>query len=161
MLWTKTDTRWLKRIKQYTTNEDKLELEEVGFFNGGQKLYYWTIVLSGILFLVTGLLMWFGDVVPRWLVAVSYVIHDLAALLMLAGFIIHIYEGTAAMPGTFRAMTNGTVTEKWAWTHHPAWYHAVTSRNPRDAYERDKTRQDDRARAMEAWEREHDISERS
>jgi formate dehydrogenase subunit gamma len=50
MFWTKTDTRWLKRIKQYTTNEDKLELEEVGFFNGGQKLYYWTIVLSGILF---------------------------------------------------------------------------------------------------------------
>src|SRR5580765_1730071 len=87
MLWTKTDTRWLKRIKQYTKNEDKLELEEVGFFNGGQKLYYWTIVLSGILFLVTGLLMWFGDVVPRWVAAVSYVVHDLSALLMLAGFI--------------------------------------------------------------------------
>ena len=161
MLWTRTDTRWLKRIKQYTTNEDKLELEEVGFFNGGQKLYYWTIVLSGILFLVTGLLMWFGDVVPRWLVAVSYVIHDLSALLMLAGFIIHIYEGTAAMPGTFRAMTNGTVTEKWAWTHHPAWYRAVTSRDPRDEYERDKRRQEESARAMEAWGREDDTRERS
>ena len=161
MLWTKTDTRWLKRIKQYTTNEDKLELEEVGFFNGGQKLYFWTIVLSGILFLVTGLLMWFGDVVPRWLVAVSYVIHDLSALLMLAGFVIHIYEGTAAMPGTFRAMTDGTVTEKWAWTHHPAWYRAVTGRDPRDAYEGEKRHQAERIRAMAAWEREHDTRERS
>jgi formate dehydrogenase subunit gamma len=161
MLWTKTDTRWVKRIKQYTTNEDKLELEEVGFFNGGQKLYFWAIVVSAILFLLTGLLMWFDHLVPRWLVAGSYVIHDLSALLMLAGFIIHIYEGTAAMPGTFRAMTNGTVTEKWAWTHHPAWYHGVTGRDPRDTYERDKRRQEERATAMEAWEREHDTRERS
>src|SRR5678815_1689143 len=72
MLWAESDTRWLKRIKQYTTNQDKLEAEEVGFFNGGQKLYFWAIVLSGGLFLVTGLLLWFDHVVARWLVALSY-----------------------------------------------------------------------------------------
>ena len=154
MVWTEADTRWLKRMKRYTTNEDNMEPEEVGFFNGGQKAYFWAIVLSGFLFLITGLLMWFDHVVWRWLVAVSYVIHDLAALLMLAGFIIHIYEGTAAIPGTFGAMTNGTVTEKWAWTHHPAWYRAVTERDPQQAYEREKHRQVERARAMESWERE-------
>jgi formate dehydrogenase subunit gamma len=157
MAWTEVDRRWLKRIKAYTTNEDKLEMEDVGFFNGGQKLYFWTIVLSGVLFLITGLLMWFDQVVPRWIVAVSYVFHDLAALLMLAGFIIHIYEGTAAMSGTFRAMTNGTVTEKWAWTHHPAWYRAVTERDPREAYEREKRRQAERQRALEEWERKESI----
>ena len=59
--------------------------------------------------------------------AVSYVIHDLAALLMLAGFIIHIYEGTAHQPGTFRSMMDGTVTEDWARTHHPGWFRAVTA----------------------------------
>jgi hypothetical protein len=58
-------------------------------------------------------------------------------------------------------MTNGTVTEKWAWTHHPAWYRAVTSRDPRDAYERDSRHQEERARAMEAWERERGNRERS
>jgi formate dehydrogenase subunit gamma len=160
MLWTDVDSRWLRRIKQYTTNEDKLEPAAVGFFNGGQKLYFWAIVLSGVLFLLTGLLMWFDHVVPRWIVAVSYVVHDLAALLMLAGFIIHIYEGTAAMPGTFRAMTNGTVTEKWAWTHHPAWYRAVTGRDPRDAYDRENRRRAERERAVESWEREQDARER-
>src|SRR6266849_3900133 len=76
MLWTDVDSRWLKRIKRYATNEDKVEPAEVGFFNGGQKLYFWAIVLSGVLFLVTGLLMWFDHLVGRWLVAVSYVIHD-------------------------------------------------------------------------------------
>lgn len=140
MLWTSADTRWLKRIKQYTTNKDRVEPADVGFFNAGQKLYFWAIVLSGVLFLITGLLMWFGNIMPRWLVAVSYVVHDLAALLMLAGFIIHVYEGTAAMPGTFHAMTDGTVTREWARTHHPAWYRDVTGRDQFEDLERERRR---------------------
>jgi formate dehydrogenase subunit gamma len=144
MLWTAADTRWMKRIKQYTTNQDKKEPADVGFFNGGQKLYFWAIVLSGVIFLITGLIIWFDQSVDRWLVAVCYLLHDLAALLMLAGFIVHIYEGTSAMPGTFRAMTNGTVSDKWAWTHHPAWYRDVTGDDPREGYERERKRQIDR-----------------
>jgi formate dehydrogenase subunit gamma len=154
MKWTSADRRWVKRIRQYTTHTNRIEAEDVGFFNGGQKIYFWLISLSGVLFLVTGLLMWFDHLVPRWIVAVSYVIHDLAALLMLAGFIIHIYEGTSHQPGTFHSMTDGTVTEKWAWTHHPAWYRAVTGRDPREAYERETRRQAERERAIASWERE-------
>ena len=144
MAWTEVDRRWMRKMRHYVTNEQRLEAEDVGFFNGGQKLYFWAIVLSGILFLITGLLMWFDDLVGRWVVAVSYVIHDLAALLMLAGFIIHIYEGTAHQPGTFRSMMDGTVTENWAWTHHPAWYRDVTGRDPREAYERENRRLEER-----------------
>jgi cytochrome b subunit of formate dehydrogenase len=105
--------------------------------------------------------MWFDNLSPRWLVAVSYIIHDLAGLIMLAGFIIHIYEGTAAQPGTFQSMTDGTVSEEWAWTHHPAWYRDATGRDPREGYERARRRQQDRARAAEAWEREQDARERA
>lgn len=159
MAWTAADRRWLSKIKRYTTNQEKLESEEVGFFNGGQKLYFWTIVVSGLLFLITGLLMWFDNAVPRWSVAISYVVHDVVALVMLGGFIIHVYEGTAAMPGTFRAMIDGTVTQRWAWTHHPAWYRAVTGRDPRAAYERDQRRQVERERAAARWEREEDQRE--
>jgi formate dehydrogenase subunit gamma len=159
MAWTAADRRWLKRIKRYTTNQEKFDAPDVGFFNGGQKIYFWTIVLSGVLFLITGLLMWFDHIIPRWVVAVSYVIHDLAALLMLAGFIIHIYEGTAAMPGTFRAMVDGTVTEAWAWTHHPAWFRKVTGRDPRKSYERAERRQAERAQILERSEREQEMRE--
>ena len=154
MVWTKDDSRWMKRIKEYTTNTHTTEPSDVGYFNGGQKLYFWAIVVSAVLFLITGLLLWFTDVTPRWVVAVSYVVHDIAALIMLAGFIIHIYEGTAAAPGTFRSMTNGTVTEKWAWTHHPAWYRAVTGRDARESYERERRRQADREQAIIERERE-------
>ena len=130
MRWTRADSRWLRRMKAYVTNRAQKEPADTGFFNGGQKLYFWLIVFSAITFLITGVLLWFDHVVPRWSVAVSYVLHDLAALLMLAGFIIHLYEGTAAAPGTFQSMVDGTVTPEWAATHHPGWY-SDTSK-PRD-----------------------------
>ena len=119
----------MKQMKQYVSNEEKQSPEYVGFFNGGQKLYFWVMVYSGILFLLTGIIMWFPEVFGRILVAVSYVLHDIAALVMLAGFILHIYLSTVFEPGTFRSMTRGTVTREWARTHHPAWYKEAASRN--------------------------------
>ena len=135
MQWTNADSRWMRRLRAYVSNRETVEPQDTGFFNGGQKLYFWIIALSAILFLITGIPLWFDHVVPRWLVAVSYVVHDLAALIMLAGFIIHVYEGTAAAPGTFRSMTDGTVTREWALTHHPAWYAEVSARDPREDHE--------------------------
>lgn len=161
MAWTRTDSNFIRQLKAYATNKDDLEPEDTGFFNGGQKLYFWAIAISWVLFLITGLLMWFDNVVPRVSVAISYVVHDIAALLMLGGFIIHVYEGTAHQPGTFRSMIDGTVTEKWAWTHHPAWYRAVTGRDPRESYEREKRRQVDREQAIEEWDRERDRSDQA
>ncbi len=148
MAWTRVDSKFVRRMKEYATNQYEIEPEDTGFFNGGQKLYFWSIAVSSLFLLVTGLLMWFDNTIPRWVVAISYVLHDVAALVMLGGFIIHVYEGTAQQPGTFRSMINGTVTEKWAWTHHPAWYKAVTGRDPREAYEREKRRQTERERSV-------------
>jgi len=135
MTWTPDDNRWMRRLKEYVTNADALEPEYVDFFNAGQKLYFWAIVGSAALFLVSGIPMWFPKTFGRPLAAIAYMLHDLAALVMLVGFIIHIYEGTAAQPGTFRSMTRGFVESRWAWTHHPAWYRRATGRDPRADYE--------------------------
>jgi len=159
MRWGTSDRRWLRRLHAYVTNEEKLEAEDVGKFNGGQKLWFWGLVFSTLVFLISGVLLWWPEVfgrVPAW---IAYLLHGVAALLMLGGFIIHIYEGTAQVPGTFRSMIRGTVTERWAWTHHPAWYREVTGRDPRADYERAARRQAERNRMIEAWEREQDASE--
>jgi len=161
MTWTSDDRRWMKQVKSYVTNKEPVEPEYVDFFNGGQKLYFWAIVASAVVFLLSGFPMWFPKTFGRITVDIGYVLHDIAALVMLGGFIIHVYEGTAAMPGTFQSMTNGTVSEEWAWTHHPAWYAEVTGRDPRTDYERARHHQQERARAIEAWEREQDARERS
>jgi formate dehydrogenase subunit gamma len=155
MRWIDADSRWIRRVKEYALNRDKVEPPYTEFFNAGEKLYFWAIVLSTIFFLITGVLMWFDHIVPRWLVAVSYVVHDIAALVMLGGFIIHVYQTTASQPGTFHSMVDGTVTEDWAWTHHPAWYKEVTGRDPVEAYEQARARQAQRQQANETWEREH------
>jgi formate dehydrogenase subunit gamma len=131
MTWTASDTRWMRNIQSYVTNADEVEPEDVGFFNGGQKLYFWVIVICALVFLITGLPMWFPALFGRVVVTISYVLHDIAALLMLGGFIVHIYEGTISQPGTFHSMTRGTVARPWARTHHPAWYRDVTKRDPR------------------------------
>jgi formate dehydrogenase subunit gamma len=126
MTWTRDDSHWIRRLPDYVSNREPLEPSYVDFFNGGQKAYFWAIVASGILFLLSGIPMWLPEIFGRIAVAVSYVVHDIAAIVMLEGFLIPIYEGTAAAPGTFQSMTRGTVEKRWAWTHHPAWYARMT-----------------------------------
>lgn len=130
MRWQSSDRLWLRRIREYVTNQHRGEPDYVGKFNAGQKLWFWAIVVCAILFLVSGFFLWWPELFGRRLMWVSYLVHDVAGLLMLAGFIVHLYEGTAAMPGTFRSMTRGTVTERWARTYHPAWRREVTARTP-------------------------------
>jgi formate dehydrogenase subunit gamma len=138
MTWTKDDTRWVRRIRAYASNAEEVEPEWVGFFNGGQKAYFWVIVGCALIFLITGIVVWFPRSFGRIAVSISVVLHDVAALLMLGGFFLHIYESTFGQPGTFQSMTRGVVTRRWAWTHHPAWYRAATGRNPREDFERAK-----------------------
>jgi len=130
MTWNRDDRRWMGRIRNYVTNADEVEPEYVDFFNAGQKLYFWVIVGTAIVFVLTGIPMWFPAIFGRITAAIGAILHDLAALVMLVAFIVHLYEGTAAQPGTFTSMTRGTVHRRWAWTHHPAWYRRVTGRDP-------------------------------
>ena len=69
--------------------------------------------------------MWFPRSFPAILREFSYLIHDATFILFAVALIWHIYLGTAAEPGTFRSMTRGTVTPKWASLHHPGWYRKV------------------------------------
>ncbi len=131
MAWTPDDRRWMRRLGDYVANRDAREPEYVDFFNAGQKTYFWAIVASAVIFLISGIPMWFPKTFSRSAAAIGIVLHDVAALAMLVGFIVHIYEGTAAAPGTFHSMIRGTVEKRWARTHHPAWYRRATGRDPR------------------------------
>jgi formate dehydrogenase subunit gamma len=136
MTWSKSDGIWLRSINEYVRNKGTVEPENVAFFNAGQKMYFWAIAVSSIVFVATGLPMWFPAVFGRIAVAVSYVLHDVAMWVMLGGFIVHLYQSTISQPGTFRSMMRGTVSKRWAWTHHPAWYREATGRDPRADFER-------------------------
>ena len=107
------------------------EGEEVGKYNGGQKLFFWSVALGAIGVLVTGLLMWFPGKAPSLVMQLAYLLHDVTFILFAVAIVFHVYLGTSAEPGTFRSMTRGTVTRKWARLHHPGWYRKVTGEDPR------------------------------
>jgi formate dehydrogenase subunit gamma len=143
MAWRPGDTRWMRRIKDYATHKEAVEPSDVGFFNAGQKAQFWEIVVTSIAFVITGIIMWFPEIFGGTLVAISYVVHDISALLIIAGVIVHIYLSTIGEPGTIQAMTRGTVKESWAWTHHPAWYKEATGKDPKQALEEAKSKHEE------------------
>lgn len=154
MRWTEADSRWMKRLGQFIHNDEAVESEDVGMYNAGQKLQFWEIVAGSIVYLITGVIMWAGaDEFGGTAVAVSYVLHDISALIMLFGIFFHLYQSTFGQPGTIQAMTKGTVSEAWAWTHAPGWFRQATGRDPRQALEQERKRLVDRERAIEQLSR--------
>jgi formate dehydrogenase subunit gamma len=131
MLWTPADWHWMRNIPKVFRGEEKVDPPDTGFFNAGQKAEFWLIVVACILFVITGIVMWLGaQTFGGATVAVSYILHDLSAIVIVGGIILHIYLSTIGEPGTFHAMTRGAVSEAWAWTFHPAWFKQVTGRDP-------------------------------
>ena len=125
---TETDRRWLDRVENYITNRDELlPLQER--FNAGQKLFYWLMFYGALLLLFSGFFMWVPEYVPRqaaWIRPLMVLIHEIAALATIGGFIIHIYMGVFFVPDSMQAITTGWVSRAWAKTHHRLWYIRVT-----------------------------------
>ena len=116
----------LVQYMRYQTDDSN-----TGKYNGGQKLYFWSVSLGALGLLLSGLLMWFPESFPKWLMALSYLIHDFTFICFAASLVFHIYLGTAAEPVTFGSMTRGTVTSAWARLLHCRWYREVTGEDSR------------------------------
>jgi formate dehydrogenase subunit gamma len=111
---------------RYMRWEDEPAVEG-GKYNPGQKLFFWAVNLGAVGFIITGLVMWFPLAFPSIIIReLAILIHDFTFICFLVAIIFHIYLGTVAEPGTFRAMTRGTVTRSWARLHHPGWFKQVT-----------------------------------
>jgi formate dehydrogenase subunit gamma len=128
MEMTDVDKRWLDQTEAYITNdEEHSPLSDR--FNGGQKLYYWLMYYGAFLLLLSGLFLWFPEYIPRqyaWVRGIMILLHEIAALATIGGFIIHVYMGVFMVPHSMTAITTGYVTRAWAWTHHRLWYLRVT-----------------------------------
>jgi formate dehydrogenase subunit gamma len=123
MRTTPEDRAWRKAMLHYVRNEDA-QVPPVGRFNYGQKTLFWVMFGGGIALLVSGLVMWFVASVPWELRSLRYaavLVHAVAALITIGGFIVHIYMGVVVVPGGLSAILRGEVTEEWARHHHPLW----------------------------------------
>lgn len=124
---TDADREWLRHARDVLANRDD-RLPEVGHYNAGQKVLFWIMLGSIVVLLISGILMWqpwFASLFPVGLVRLATVLHALAAFVLMAGFIVHVYA-VIWVKGSLRAMTRGTVTRTWAKHHHPGWYREVS-----------------------------------
>jgi formate dehydrogenase subunit gamma len=128
------DWKWLRQIRDVISNREE-RLPEVGRYNAGQKLVFYSAVLCLVGLLFTGIVIWrayFSQYFPITLIRWSALLHALCAFVLISTIIVHIYAAIW-IKGSIRAMTRGTVTPGWVWKHHRAWFreimgHAESSR---------------------------------
>jgi formate dehydrogenase subunit gamma len=126
-IMTPTDKEWLSRIREMVDGDDH-NMPESGKYNGGQKLLFWLLVGCMALLTVSGIVIWrayFSALFPIGLIRLSSVVHAVAAAVMIAFIIFHVYVAIWTR-GSIRAMLYGTVSRAWAKQHHPAWFRQIT-----------------------------------
>ena len=95
-------------------------------FNAGEKgMFWWGVTVPGVVVVASGLVL--DHLVPGWgelrgEMQVAHMVHAVAAILMMAVLLGHIYMGTIGMKGAYAAMKTGYVDEGWAREHHELWY---------------------------------------
>ena len=123
------DWVWLRNLQDVVNNREE-HLPEVGRYNAGQKLLFFTIVGCLIGLLLSGIIIWrqyFSFYFPVELIRFGALLHAFCGFVLICAIIVHIYAAIW-VKGSIRAMTRGTVSPGWAWKHHRAWFREVTRR---------------------------------
>jgi len=127
MRTTSADLAWRREVKKYIENRDD-EMPPADRFNPGQKQFYWAMFYGMIVLLVSGIVMWIPEYMPRGLRPIAVILHEIGALITIGAFIIHVYMGLFVVPGGFRAIVHGYVSQGWAKAHHRLWYDRIAEK---------------------------------
>jgi len=99
-----------------------------GYFNAGEKTWFWLAILGGSVIVVTGLVLDFPNfALSRETMEISHVLHTISAMIILAVSLGHIYMGTIGVEGAYESMATGYCDTNWAKAHHDHWYQDMIS----------------------------------
>lgn len=132
-LWEHTDSVWLKRIRDVLDPRGEENLPEVGKYNAGQKLVFWSMSGLIILLIGSGVVIWeryFGGIFSLTQQRLAVLVHAGIAVVIICVWIVHVYAAIWVR-GTINAMTRGHVTGGWAWKHHRKWLKELVTGQPR------------------------------
>lgn len=124
-IFNKTDLTWFKKMGGMA-GKYRGTHPSAGFSNGGEKVIYWLLIVFGCVAATSGLVLdfpMFGQ--TRRDMEIANLVHMLSALILICGFIFHIYIGLFGMEGALEGMVTGKVDETWAKEHHDQWYEEV------------------------------------
>jgi formate dehydrogenase subunit gamma len=120
----KVDLKWFMSAGGYLGGKEP-SAEKI---NAGQKSWYWVAMLGGFVLIASGLMLDFPNFQQgrEWLQD-AHVIHTVAAVGVMAFFIVHLYLATIGVEGALESMTSGHVDANWARQHHDIWYQELQS----------------------------------
>ncbi|MDH4570044.1 formate dehydrogenase subunit gamma [Pseudomonas sp. BN414] len=125
--WEKSDSQWLRQWKDVVNNRED-RLPDVGRYNAGQKMLFWVLLLSMLVLLATGVVIWrqyFSHLFGIDIIRLAALLHAVAAWVLICSIIVHIYAGIW-IKGSISAMLHGWVSRGWARKHHGAWYKEIS-----------------------------------
>jgi len=120
------DIGWMKNAFGYYVLGRHGVMPPQGRFNTGEKMNGVAMILGWILFVVSGLVLWFGKgIVPTDLFRLMVLAHDLTMIAAVCMFIVHLYLAVAhpLMWAGLVSMRFGVVSASYAAEHHAKWYY--------------------------------------
>jgi len=130
LTWGRDDIGWLEAAPIYYFGGDEERMPPQGHVNTGQKMWQFIVLGTGVLFLITGLIMWFfkGTVAPaafQWCI----IVHDIAFILAFLMLLVHIYLGVIhpRMTESLRSMLDGKISKTYAKNHYGKWYDEIST----------------------------------
>ncbi|CAX62068.1 formate dehydrogenase-O subunit gamma [Erwinia billingiae Eb661] len=123
------DLEWAKNIRKVAQNE---EVGDTGRYNFGQKCVFWAAIVSLLLLLASGIVIWrpyFAGAFSIPIIRLALVVHSVSAVVLIMVIMVHIYAALW-VKGTITAMVEGWVTPAWAKKHHPRWYRQIRKNKP-------------------------------
>jgi formate dehydrogenase subunit gamma len=132
------DWEWIKAAGGYLWHVDKVP--ETGKYNPGQKAFFLTVALCGMMMIVTGFFMLYQSYFPFGadLLDWMYPLHVLGFVIIFAFFFIHLYLGTIGNPGSVQAMITGWMEKPVLRMLHPKWLKEMEHEGTLVVYRGDK-----------------------
>lgn len=115
--------KWIKAAPDYYFGGSEEKMPAQGAMNPGQKLWAFTVLVGGIGFVVTGIIMWAFKGESSGLFLASVFAHDILFVVVGSFLLIHAYLGTIhpRMTESMYSMITGKISIEYAESHHGKW----------------------------------------
>ena len=128
--WNRDDLGWLQAAPVYYFGGDESSMPAQDRSNTGQKLWMVVVIITGLMFVVSGFFMWFlKGVVSPGVFQGMVIIHDVAFIVGGAMLLVHIALGAfhPRFSEALRSMVTGKVSKEYAKSHHGKWYDRIAA----------------------------------
>jgi formate dehydrogenase subunit gamma len=129
--WNKDDLGWLQAAPSYYFGGPEEDMPPQDRSNTGQKLWMVVVIVTALMFVVSGFFMWFlKDIVSPGVFQGMVIIHDVAFIV--AGTMLLVHIALAAfhprMSEAMRSMITGRASVDYVKSHHGKWYNRIAAK---------------------------------